>query len=91
MNKVLKDPVCRMVVHPDNGLTLSYAGYTVHFCSEYCQKKFRECPDRYFGHIFWRPGHDEAKENGALLLLNGSGLDSERDEDHRSEMGAHQH
>jgi starch phosphorylase len=47
MNKVLKDPVCRMVVQPDNGLTLSYAGDTVHFCSEYCQKKLRECPDRY--------------------------------------------
>jgi Cu+-exporting ATPase len=47
MNKVLKDPVCGMIVLPEKGFTVHYCGYTVYFCTEYCQKKFRERLDRY--------------------------------------------
>lgn len=65
MNKVLKDPVCGMVVQPDKGLTLSYAGYTVHFCSEYCQKKFRDRPNRYLA-TFWRTAMTRLRKTGAL-------------------------
>jgi starch phosphorylase len=69
MNKVLKDPVCGMVVLPDKGFSLFYGGYTVYFCSEYCQKKFRERPDRYLA-AFLAPGYDEAKEGRRIAYFS---------------------
>ncbi|HZC24727.1 MAG TPA: alpha-glucan family phosphorylase [Candidatus Binatia bacterium] len=69
MNKVLKDPVCGMIVLPDKGFTLFYAGYTVHFCSEYCQKKCREQPERYLA-TFLAPGYDEAVENRRIAYFS---------------------
>ena len=69
MNKVLKDPVCGMIVLPDKGFTISYAGYTVYFCSEYCQKKFRERPERHLA-TFLAPGYEEAKENRRIAYFS---------------------
>jgi starch phosphorylase len=69
MNKVLKDPVCGMVVLPEKGFTLSYAGYTVHFCSDYCQKKFRERPERYLTTLL-APAHEEAKESRRIAYFS---------------------
>lgn len=69
MNKVLKDPVCGMTVLPERALTSSYAGYLVHFCSEFCEKKFQERPDRYAA-ILETPGYDEAKENRRVAYFS---------------------
>lgn len=69
MNKVLKDPVCGMIVLPEKGFFLFYGGYTVYFCSDYCQKKFRERPERYLA-TFLAPGYDEAKENRRVAYFS---------------------
>lgn len=69
MNKVLKDPVCGMIVLPEKEFTLFYGGYTVYFCSDYCQKKFRERPERYLA-TFLAPGYDEAKENRRIAYFS---------------------
>lgn len=69
MNKVPKDPVCGMIVLPQKGFSLFYGGYNVHFCSEYCQKKFRERPDRYLATLL-APGLDEVKENRRIAYFS---------------------
>ena len=69
MNKVLKDPVCGMIVLPDKGFTFFYGGYAVYFCSEYCQKKFQQQPERYLATSL-APGYDEAKENRRVAYFS---------------------
>ena len=41
------DPVCGMLVTPDEGLTLVYEGVTLHFCSEACLREFQRHPQAY--------------------------------------------
>ncbi len=45
----VKDPVCGMTISTDQGLTQTYHGRTVHFCSNLCQRSFLADPDRYLG------------------------------------------
>lgn len=45
----VKDPVCGMTISTDQGLTQTYHGHTVHFCSNLCQRSFLADPDRYLG------------------------------------------
>ena len=69
MNKVLKDPVCGMIVLPDKAFNFFYGGHTVDFCSEYCRKKFQQQPERYLA-TFLAPGYDEAKENRRVAYFS---------------------
>ena len=69
MNKVLKDPVCGMIVLPEKGFTFFYGGYEIYFCSEYCRKKFEQQPEPHLA-TFLAPGYDEAKENRRVAYFS---------------------
>lgn len=43
----VKDPVCGMTVHPGQGISITYQGQLVLFCSELCKRTFLAEPDRY--------------------------------------------
>lgn len=46
------DPVCGMEVEPDTAYSkLDYEGNLIYFCSEACEKKFREDPNKYLGRL----------------------------------------
>jgi YHS domain-containing protein len=42
-----KDPVCGMVVEPEQGYTKNHDGRPLHFCSRNCLDKFEAEPQRY--------------------------------------------
>ena len=42
-----KDPVCGVLVEPDQGYTKSHEGRLLHFCSRNCLDKFEAEPQRY--------------------------------------------
>lgn len=45
-----KDPVCGMVVDPQNAAAAAvYGGRTHYFCSASCREKFEEAPEKYAG------------------------------------------
>jgi YHS domain-containing protein len=41
------DPVCGMLVAPDEGYTKRHVGHTYHFCSKKCLDTFEANPDKY--------------------------------------------
>ena len=52
MSTILKDIVCGMDVSTDSEYRVSYAAKTYYFCSEECQHKFSDDPQRYIdGHV----------------------------------------
>ena len=69
MNDLKKDPVCGMTVLQERGLTASYAGQTIYFCSEYCKKRFLELPERYLAALV-SPSYDEAKDNRRVAYFS---------------------
>lgn len=69
MSNGLKDPVCGMTVLPERGLTVFYNEQTVYFCSEYCQRKFLEGPEKYLTALI-APSFDEAKENRRIAYFS---------------------
>jgi glycogen phosphorylase len=62
MVSVLKDPVCGMMVLPGTNLSLVWNGEPIHFCSEYCQDKFQQNPQRYLADLIAFAASDH-KEN----------------------------
>jgi YHS domain-containing protein len=42
-----KDPVCGMKVDPAKALKETYKNKTYYFCSDTCQKKFKQDPEKY--------------------------------------------
>jgi Cu2+-exporting ATPase len=47
-----RDPVCGMEVEPENAYSkIEYGGNIIYFCSEDCEKKFRENPEKYLSKI----------------------------------------
>lgn len=50
MAETVKDPVCGMVVDPNNAAGKSeYKGKTYYFCSGGCKKAFDKEPEKYTG------------------------------------------
>ena len=47
--KMVKDPVCGMMVDKDRSLSMVYKGNAVYFCSELCHRAFLEAPDNFAG------------------------------------------
>ncbi|WP_019501319.1 alpha-glucan family phosphorylase [Pseudanabaena sp. PCC 6802] len=69
MSTILKDPVCGMTVQPDKALRAFHNDREVHFCSEFCQSKFFEQPDRYISALV-TASYDEAKENRRVAYFS---------------------
>lgn len=69
MNPVAKDPVCGMIVLPEADISLVFQGTTIHFCSEYCRRKFQQSPKRYFETISVA-GAVEAKEKRRVAYFS---------------------
>ncbi len=47
MSADARDPVCGMVVLPENSFPLMWQTQTIYFCSEYCRTKFQQHPQQY--------------------------------------------
>lgn len=47
--KMVKDPICGMMVDQDTSLTLVYQGEPWYFCSELCRHTFLENPENFVG------------------------------------------
>ena len=43
----MKDPVCGMMVRPEEALNTSYQGRLVYFCSDLCKRSFLTSPEKY--------------------------------------------
>ncbi len=43
----LRDPVCGRRLEPETALSAEHAGKKYHFCSEVCQREFKEAPERF--------------------------------------------
>ncbi len=69
MNSELKDPVCGMIVLPENTPSLPWNGETFHFCSEYCKDKFQQNPKRYSATVV-ASETDDAKENRRVAYFS---------------------
>ncbi|WP_028745647.1 heavy metal translocating P-type ATPase [Rhizobium mesoamericanum] len=47
-DSMVRDPVCGMAVDPEAGKpSLQYDGFTYHFCSDGCRRKFETAPQNY--------------------------------------------
>ena len=44
---MVKDPVCGMIVNPQNAITVRYQGQTYYFCSQMCKMMFEREPGKY--------------------------------------------
>lgn len=54
------DPVCGMVVHPENAIaSVEYGGKTYYFCSEECKDEFNEDPEMYIAEEETQPYEEE--------------------------------
>ena len=54
---MVKDPVCRMTVNPQEALhRAAYEGQTYYFCCAGCRTKFTADPQRYLGKETKAPG-----------------------------------
>lgn len=73
----LTDPVCGLEAAADTRHRHEHAGHTYRFCSERCQQKFRQDPDRYLARrqpedraaataaaVFTCPMHPEVRQQG---------------------------
>ena len=51
----LRDPVCGMLVQPDNPQRFTYKGQDFVFCSPRCLELFQNQPERYLEHSDEKP------------------------------------
>ncbi len=69
MNGMITDPVCGMSVQPERAFSALHNAYTVYFCSEFCQRKFLEQPEKYFSTLF-KPSYEEARESRRIAYFS---------------------